>query len=126
MSDVTVTLEPKDLKEYIRHVKKFTNAKGMSLDVIILSEDQEPLIHNSFFQGHLNDFVSFNTDRHGKLHMFLDHVKVRFTNKTDLFHPLFVLSNGPQKVPPTEVNPATGPGGSGPSGGTPIAAAIAA
>ncbi len=125
MSDIVVTIEPAELKKYIIGAKTFCNVRGMSLDLIILSNDQESMIDAAFWSGEFNGFLTHHTDRHGKIRTYLDGVRVRFTDKTDLFHPLFLMSDGPQKTPPDGVTPKVGPGGGG-NGGTPINLAQAA
>lgn len=122
---VNVSLDADAFRAFIQQRRKSYMDHGSYAHVIVLGSELEDLITNLFFQGKLSDLVSYNTDRHGKIRMYLDGVKVMFTDNLDLFHSFWVLDGHPLKLPDGTVTPTTGPGRP-PDGGTPIALAKAA
>ncbi len=121
----TITMDPVDFTAFIRVRKQFYNSLGSYPSVIILPDELEDLIVHHFFAGKLSDLVTYNTDRHGKIRMYLAGVKTMFSDKVALGNSLWVLDAHEVQLPDGTVTPTTGPGAPL-GGGTPIAAAIAA
>lgn len=120
-----LSIDPDQFRKFILGRKRSYEDLGGYASCIVLSAEVEPLIEHLFFKGKLSDLVTWNTDRSGKIRMFLAGVKTRFTTKVDVFHSLWILGSDVPPVPNPEVTPTTGPG-SPLGGGTPIAMAIAA
>lgn len=118
---MTLELDPDMFRAFIEKKKKFYSDAGSYVSVIVLADELEDPITNRFFQGKLSDLVTYNTDRHGKLRMYLAGVKTMFTDKLTPEHSMWVLDGQMVDVPSGTVTPKPGPGAP-PNGGTPIAA----
>lgn len=125
MSDQTmgsISLDPEDFKKFITVRKRQYSDLGSYVSLIVLSTEMEGLIDGLFFKGKLSDLVTYNTDRHGKIRMFLAGVKTKFTTKLPIESSLWVLDGKPTDTHNGTVTPSTGPGAPL-GGGTPIAIA---
>ncbi len=121
--EATISLDPGDFRAFILGRKKSYEAVGSYVSVIVLGDEAEELITHAFFQGQLSDLVTYNTDRQGKIRMYLAGVKTMFSSKIDAYHSLWVLGSDVPPLPNPVVTPPAGPG-SFPTGGTPGAVRV--
>lgn len=81
-----------DPKVFSQWVRKLAETYHPDLEVLVLSEDEESLIHYHFFRGELNDVVKYQTDKNGVIRMYLAGIKTMFSPRITVSRPLMVFA----------------------------------
>ncbi len=115
-----------DVEDFIGWLRMLPGQLGKDLVGLVMSTEMKALIEAAFFAGKLNDWVTFNTDKAGKIRMHLAGIKTVFTDKLTVGRNLLIVDGHLGRGGDNPVSPLTGGGPEGPEGGTPVPMAKAA